>query len=231
MSQLLHARWLFPFAAVAASSLCAALIATSDAQAAGEDTQLDRLNSAGHTLEWNWNPPGHSQRYGHAETLVQADLSGVRTQLLDFSHYKDLSGGKFKTSRMIAKDGDNTDVYFQVPVMHGMLTLWYVSRFGPMQVEAPGHELVEGRFVRGNIKDMHLQFEMRKVDERFTILSCNLYVLPSFPAPQSAVDEELRDACKDAVEAVRDRSQGFKGDVPFVTPAQSVPAAAARAAQ
>jgi len=226
VSQLFHARWLLPFAAVAAFSL----FAHSDAQAASDDTQLDRLNSAGHTLKWNWNPPGHQERYGHAETLVQAPLDTVRTQVLDFGHYKDLSGGKFKTSRMIAKEGDNTDVYFQVPVMKGMLTLWYVSRFGPLQVASAGNEMVEGRFVRGNIKDMHLQMKMRKVDDRFTIMSCDLYVLPTFPAPQSAVDEELRDACKDAVEAVRDRSQGFKGDVPFVTP-PSTALPAARAGQ
>jgi len=221
VSQVLHARWLVPFAAVAAVSL----FAPTDAHAASDDAQLDRLNSAGHTLKWNWNPPGHQERYGHAETLVQAPMAAVRTQVLDFSHYKDLSGGKFKTSRMVAKEGDNTDVYFQVPVMHGMLTLWYVSRFTPTQVAAPGAEMVEGKFVRGNVKDMHVQFKMRKVDERFTIMSCDLYVAPTFPAPQSAVDEELRDACKDAVEAVRDRSQGFKGDVPFVThPSQTPPA-------
>ncbi|WP_394827211.1 hypothetical protein [Pendulispora albinea] len=203
------------------------LLAPADAHAESDDTQLDRLNSAGHTLKWNWNPPGRQERYGHAETLVQAPLASVRAQVLDFSHYKDLSGGKFKTSRMIAKEGDNTDVYFQVPVMKGMLTLWYVSRFGPTQVSSPGNEMVEGRFVRGNIKDMHLQMKMRRVDDRFTIMSCDLYVLPTFPAPQSAVDEELRDACKDAVEAVRDKAQGFKGDVPFVTPAAPLPAARA----
>ena len=223
MSQSLHARWLFPLAAVAAISL----VASTDAQAASDDTQLDRLNSAGHTLEWNWNPPGRQVRYGHAETLVQAGLPAVRTQVLDFSHYKDLSGGKFKTSRMIAKDGDNTDVYFQVPVMHGVITLWYVARFGALQVAAPGDESIEGKFVRGNIKDMNLQFKMRRIDDRFSILSCDLYLQPSFPAPQSAVDEELRDACKDAVNAVRDKAQGFKGDVPFVTPPPSPAAASA----
>ncbi|WP_394831830.1 hypothetical protein LVJ94_35475 [Pendulispora rubella] len=222
MSQLLHARWLLPFAAVAAVSLCA----PSHAEAASEDTQLERLNSAGHTLKWNWNPPGRQERYGHAETLVQAPLAGVRTQVLDFSHYKDLSGGKFKQSRMVGKEGGNTDVYFQVPVMKGLLSIWYVSRFTPPQVPAPGVEMVEGRFVRGNIKDMHIQLKMRQIDERFTVMSCDLYVEPNLPAPQSAVDEELRDACKDAVEAIRDKSQGFKGDVPFVTPPASTPPAA-----
>jgi len=79
------------------------LFAHSDAQAATMIRSLTASNSAGHTLKWNWNPPGRAERYGHAETLVQAPLEAVRTQVLDFSHYKDLSGGKFKTSRMIAK--------------------------------------------------------------------------------------------------------------------------------
>jgi hypothetical protein len=221
--QAVHLRSLIPAAAVAALSL----FSVSDAQADNTDAQLDRLNAAGHTLKWNYVPPGKAVRYGHAEALVQAPEALVRTQMTDYSHYKDLSGGKFKTSRMVAKDGDNTDVYFQVPVMHGMLTLWYVSRFGAAKTIAPKTESVEGTFVRGNISDMHLVLTARAIDDRFSIVSCDLFVKPNLPAPQSAVDEELRDACGDAVEAVRDKSQGFKGTVPFVTAPPNPPAARA----
>jgi len=65
---------------------------------------------------------------------------------------------------------------------------------------------------------MHIQMKMRKVDDRFTIMSCDLYVLPTFPG---AAVRRRRKNCvtraKMPCEAVRDKSQGFKGDVPFVT--------------
>lgn len=219
MLHSLHPRWLLSFTAVAALSLSTPAIAEEKPS----DAQLERLNAAGRTLKWNYVRQGKGVRYGYAEALVQAPASNVRTHMMDYAHYKDLSGGKFKTSRMIAKEGQSTDVYFQVPVMHGMITLWYVSRFGPVQTVAPNTERVEGTFVRGNIKDMHLVLTARAVNERFSVISCDLYVKPNLAAPQSAVDEELRDACGDAVEAVRDKAQGFKGSVPFVTPPPEPP--------
>ena len=183
------------------------------------DAQLDRLASAGHTLKWNWTPPWRAERYGHAETLVAAPLAAVRAQVTDFPHYRDFAPDKFKNARMVDKEGQNVDMYFQVPIMHGVLMLWYVSRFGPPRVVQPGTEVVEGKFVRGNIKDMHLVMTMRKIDDAHTIVSCDLLLLPNMVAPQSAVDEELRDAAQQAVDAVRDRSQGQKGDIPYARPA------------
>jgi len=82
---------------------------------------------------------------------VQAPLEAVRTQVLDFSHYKDLSGGKFKTARMIAKEGDNTDVYFQVPVLRNAHPLVRLP-FRPDAGVVRGKKMVGGQFVRGNIK-------------------------------------------------------------------------------
>lgn len=194
---------LFPL--LAAAALC---FTPTDARASGEDPQLSRLNNAGHSLKWNWTPPGRTERYGHAEALIRAPLSAVRAQVMDFPRYRDLAPDKFKTSRMVAKDGANIDMYFQIPVMHGMVTLWYVARFGAVKTIAPGVEQVEGKFIRGNIKDMNIFLTMKTVDDRFTILSCDLMVVPNLPAPQSAVDEELRDAAMNGVDAIHDRAQG-----------------------
>jgi len=187
-------------------------------EARADDAQLDRLASAGHTLKWNWTPPWRADRYGHAEVIVAAPMAAVRAQVTDFPHYREFAPDKFKNVRMIDKQGQNVDMYFQVPIMHGVVTLWYVSRFGPTRVVQPGLETVEGKFVKGNIKDMHIVLTMRKVDDTHTILSCDLLLLPNMVAPQSAIDEELRDASQQAVDAIRDRSQGQKGDVPFVRP-------------
>jgi hypothetical protein len=191
------------------------LFVPSVAAASPADPQLDRLANAGHTLKWNWTPPWRAERYGHAEVLIAAPLAQVRSQVTDFPHYREFAPDKFKNARMVGKDGANVDMYFQVPIMHGMMTLWYVTRFAPSRVSAPETEIVEGRYVKGNIKDMHIVMTMRKVDDRFTILSCDLLLLPNLAAPQGAIDEELRDAAQQAVDAVRDKSQLQKGDVPY----------------
>lgn len=168
-------------------------------------TQVAQLRQDPGPVRTNWVPPGKSERYGHAEGLVAAPLSDVRARLVDFAHYKELCGPKFKTVRVVKKDGDATDLYFRLPIMRGIVTLWYVTRFAPARhVEGVG-EVVEGRFVEGNVKDMHIALVARPADERTTVLSCDILLSIGIPAPQSAIDEELRDACGDAIRAVRER--------------------------
>ncbi len=207
----MSSRWLFP--AIAAAALFASVAAPAFAQnvpsaPAADDPDVARIAAAGHSLKWNWTPPGKSERYGHAEVLVNAPASSVRAQVQDFGHYKDLVPSKFKNAHVIAKENGNTDVYMQVPILHGMLTLWDVVRFGPSKSVAPGVDVVEGHLVRGNVKEMNPIWTVRQVDENWTLLKFDLLLLPNIPAPQSAIDEELRDAAMQAVDAIHDRAQG-----------------------
>jgi hypothetical protein len=126
--------------------------------------------------------------------------------VLDFSNYKSLAPDKFKTAKMIAKEDGHVDVYFQVPVMKGLMMIWYVTRFPEHTQKLPnGAELEDGRFVKGNIDDMELAITMRSVAPTETILSIDLMIVPHLPAPQSALDETFRDAAGDAVEALKKR--------------------------
>jgi hypothetical protein len=167
--------------------------------------QLARLAKDPGPIKSNWVPPGRSARYGHAEGLVAAPFEAVKARVGDFMHYKELAGPKFKSVKVVAKEGDLTDVYFNLPIMHGLVTLWYVTRFAPPRAGAGGaDQVVEGTFVKGNIKDMHIAFTVRHgADDTGTVLVCDLVLGLAIPAPQSAVDEELRDACGDAINSVR----------------------------
>jgi hypothetical protein len=166
--------------------------------------QLERLKKDPGPLKSNWVPPGKTERYGHAEGLIAAPYDAVRAKLVDFAHYKDLAGPKFKNVRIVGKEASGTDVYFQLPIMKGLVTIWYVTRFPGPRPAAGGGEVVEGAFVKGNIKGMHIALTIRPGDEpEKTVLVCDLLLSPNVPAPQGAVDEELRDACGDAVKAVR----------------------------
>ncbi|MBX3219860.1 MAG: hypothetical protein KF795_05025 [Labilithrix sp.] len=167
------------------------------------DAQLERLKRDPGPIKSNWVPPGKSDRYGHAEGLINAKADAVRAKLLDFTRYKDLAGPKFKSVRVVDKQGQNTDVYFQLPIMRGLVTIWYVTRFPPSRTTGGG-DVLEGTFVKGNIKGMHIAFTVRPgTEEANSVLVCDLVLRPSIPAPQSALDEELRDACGDAINSLR----------------------------
>jgi ribosome-associated toxin RatA of RatAB toxin-antitoxin module len=196
--------------------VAAALLALAPKGArADEDPDIERIVSAGHSLRWNWTPPGKDQRYGHAEVLINAPQAVVRAIVADFGHYKDFVPQKFHNARIIGRQAGNTDVYMQVPVFNGMVTLWDVVRFAPARVVGPGTEVLEGRLVKGNVRDMDAVWTTRAVNENWTVLKFDLFLALSIPAPQGAVDEALRDAAGDAVNAIHDRAQGHSRWVPW----------------
>jgi len=172
---------------------------------ATQDPEVAKL-ADGHSVKWNYVPAGKTARYGHSEVLISAPASYVRELMLDYAHYKDFSAGKFKTSRVVDKTDTSTDLYIQVPLFHGMIMLWQVLRFENLHPTSNGTEVLHGSYVRGNVKGSEVTFTMRPVGDK-TILKADLVVAPDFAAPQSAIDEELRDACQNAVDAVQARAQ------------------------
>jgi hypothetical protein len=188
------------------------------ANADGRDPDAVRIAAAGHSLKWNWTPPGRADRYGHAETLVHAPLSAVRQHVLDFGRYREFVPNRFRTSRVVGHQPDGSvDVYLQVAVLHGMVTLWDVARFAPPRSSGTGSEIVEGHMVpgKGNVDDMVAVWTIRAIGDEWTLLKFDLLLKPGMPAPQSAVDEELRDSALYAVDAVHDRAQGSSGIAPW----------------
>jgi hypothetical protein len=167
--------------------------------------QLDRLAKDPGPIKTNWTPPGKSERYGHAEGIIAAPYDAVKTRLLDFPRYKELAGPKFKKVSVVDKTANGTDLYFQLPIMKGLVTIWYVTRFATARPGMGGADVIEGKFVKGNIKDMQIVFTLRPGPEQKTILVCDLNLALNIPAPQDLLDEELRDACGDALNAVRAR--------------------------
>jgi hypothetical protein len=193
----------------------ASLVLTPTVGRADErDPDAARISTAGHSLKWNWTPPGRADRYGHAETLVHAPLASVRARVLDFGRYHEIMPEKFRASRVIGHSPDGSaDVYVQIAILHGMVLLWDVTRFAPVHSVAPGLDVVEGRMVsgKGNIEDLNVVWTIHALDDEWTVLKLDLLLKPGLPAPQSAVDEELRDSAMNAVDAIHDRAQGSPG--------------------
>src|SRR5438552_18472719 len=92
--------WLIAPVLVAASL---ALLPGS-ARADGDvNADAQRLSQLGHSVKTNIVPAGKSDRYGHAEVLINAPLAKVRQQVTDYAHYKDLVPEKFHNARVVDK--------------------------------------------------------------------------------------------------------------------------------
>jgi ribosome-associated toxin RatA of RatAB toxin-antitoxin module len=171
-----------------------------------DDAELARL-SDGHSFRTNYQPAGVPDRYGRAEILVKAPLGTLHKLVLDYARYKEFTGGKFHASRVIGKTPLGTEVYFQLPVMNGMITLWQVFRFQEIAPLAPGWAMVEGWYIKGNIGRGNAAWTLHAIDDERTLVTFDLLVVPNVPLPQSLIDDGLRNAAGEAVEAIRARAE------------------------
>jgi hypothetical protein len=172
----------------------------------GEEADLALL-ADGHSQRTNYQPAGITDRYGRAQILVNAPIGIVHRLVLDYGHYKEFTGGKFHTSRVIGKSAGGTEVYFQLSVMDGMITLWQIFRFQELKPLARGWAMVEGWYVKGNIGRGNAAWTLHAIDDSRTVLTFDLLILPNVPLPQSLLDEGLRNAAGEAVEAIRNRAE------------------------
>ena len=177
------------------------------AQSSTSDSDAARLEAAGGTATWSFVPIGRHERFGHAEMLVTAPLDLVRAQATDFAHYKDMSRGRVNRSHLVDRHAGTTDVYLQVPVLHGMVMLWEILRFSDVRRAPDGSESFTGTLVRGNVRAAEMSIHIKPAGNGRSIVECNLLVTPEFFAPQSMVDAELRDAAANIVHAFGERAQ------------------------
>jgi hypothetical protein len=178
-----------------------------------KDPQVARLLNEKKTPRWNAPVAGSKERYGHAEALVDAPADQVAKTAVDFRGYKDLHR-KFKTARVIGKEGDATDVYMRYPVTIGALTieLHEIMRFSPPRMSGTNH-VIEARGLKGDMKSGHTIITVKPIDAKHCVLEVDVLLVPSLPAPQSFIDEELRDGAGDFVSTIRDKAQGRVGPV------------------
>jgi hypothetical protein len=208
--RMVSARWIGSLLAIGG------LVVSSPVAADARDGDAVRIAAAGHSLDWTWTPPGRTERFGHGETLIHAPLAQVRKTVLDFSRYKDL-GPDIKTSRVVGREPDgSTDVYIRIGVLNDLLSFWNVTRFAPLRQE-PGVEVIEGHMLpgKGNIDDSVVKWTMHSAGDEWTVLKFDALLRPGVPAPQSLIDNTLRESAVHTVESVRDRLQDKSGGQPY----------------
>jgi hypothetical protein len=146
------------------------------------------------------------QRDHECEAAIEASLDRVRALVTDYDHYATIMP-KFGRSRVIKRGAEGADVYLQVPVLHGAGHLWAMVRFtGPTPTGAG--ERIEGTYLHeGNVSAFHCAWTLSRIDDTHTLLHLALLLLPKIPLPQSIIDKELNDACRDALGGIKSHAE------------------------
>src|SRR5690349_6362989 len=120
--------------------------------------------------------PNDSLIAGAARARVASTHDTLRSVLTDYGHYSQIIT-RFEKARIVGKVGQQTDVYLEVPILHGATKVRAVVRFDPPKTE--GTDLViRGRMVKGNVKRLDSTWRVRKVDETSADLVLELLIVP-----------------------------------------------------
>jgi len=149
--------------------------------------------------------PNSGLEAGAARVLVQAPADMARAVVTDYAKYSSIMT-RFKNARVLGRSGANTDVYLEVPILNGATNIWAVVRFAPPETRG-NQEIVRGRLVKGNVKRLDATWRIEKVNEKHSVLSLELLMVPDLPAPKSLVSNELRKAAGKAVNAARNEAE------------------------
>lgn len=138
---------------------------------------------------------------GAARVLVQAPAATARSVVTDYAKYSQIIT-RFKSARVVGHSGDKTDVYLEVPILNGAAKIWAIVRFAPPETRG-NQQIVRGRLVKGNVKRLDATWRIETLDEKKTVLSLELLMVPDLPAPNSMISGELKKAAGKAVNAAR----------------------------
>jgi ribosome-associated toxin RatA of RatAB toxin-antitoxin module len=141
--------------------------------------------------------PGSPIDGGGARGGVQAPDAIVSEVVTDFAAYARFIE-KVRNSRVVARNQNSTDMYFEIPILHGLTKVWAVLRFAPARSEGSSR-VIKGRMIKGNAKRLDITWRLQKLGDRSTQLTAELLLDMKFPAPDSMVLDTVRRAAHRAM--------------------------------
>ncbi len=177
----------------------------TDSRAA--DDEATRLEHRGRAERYTkaTTSPKNSIDTGGAAIYVHAPIDVVRRVVTDYRNYEKTIKS-FKKSKLLSRNKGVSEVYLEVPILHGAATVWVVAVIGQPVIEG-NEEKITARMLRGNVDDFRAVWRLRAVDAEHTIVKLELLVDPSLPAPASLVTPELCTASENAVTGVRKQAE------------------------
>ena len=189
--------------AIVMTTLSLALLATAaSAESSEEAKRLMKLRDA---ERYEVSTSHRATKAGAARVHIAAPVANVKKAVTDFKNYSKFIG-KFDKSKVVGRDGKNTDVYLQVPILKGAAKVWAVVRFGPIK-SVDGEEVLEGHMIKGNVSRLDAWWRIKEIDDENTQLNLELLIVSKLPVPGSVVTGEASYAADEAVIGSRDRSE------------------------
>jgi len=152
---------------------------------------------------------GTSNRAGAARAGVDADARRVESVVTDYAGYARFID-QFERARVVGRAKTATDLYLDIPILHGLAKIWAVVRFQP-PVRAANSTLIQGRMIKGNVKRLDVTWRIDRVEEKYTRLAAELLIDISLPAPESAVLKTVKRAAAQAVKGARREAETRRG--------------------
>lgn len=177
---------------VTAAALCALALGTAAPLRAADAREIQG---------YDVHVPNAALSAGAAKARVLSTHETLRSVVTDYPHYSQIIT-RFEKARVVGRVGQQTDVYLEVPILHGATKVWAIVRFDPPKTEGTD-EVIRGRMVKGNVKRLDSTWRVRKVDETTAELVLELLIVPDVPAPRSLVVSEVRRAAMRAVSGAR----------------------------
>ena len=196
------------------AAFAALTLSLTTGSARAEDEEASKLANRGKALRYDAThsePTTSKIGWGGAAILVNAPMNQVRQVVTDYRNYEKFIK-PFDSSKLISKKNGASEVYLQVPVMHGAAKIWAVVKIAAPVKDGDGEKIV-ARYVKGNVDDFVAVWRLRPTEDGGgTVLKLELLVDPKLPLPNSMVTGELKYAADLAVTAVRDRLEKPNAD-------------------
>jgi len=145
--------------------------------------------------------PQSDRPAGGARTVVPASPELVKSVVVDYANYAGYIK-PFEKSRVVGKSGSKTDVYLEVPILKGAAKIWAVVRFDPPK-KVGETEIITGRMIKGNVKQLHANWKLRRTVDNRTELQLEFLIVPNLPVPDSLLSSEARYAAFKAVSGLK----------------------------
>lgn len=169
------------------------------------DALAVELFKLAHEKRSHFVEPTTKLTWGRAQVFVDAPMKHVRSAITDYGNWASFIP-RFKKSKVLTSNAQGTEVFLQIPVLKGAVTLWGVVRFAPPVAEGKGEKIV-GKFVQGNVEDLQASWHYRPIDETHSVVTLDLYVQPKMIVPESVMVGQREWAAAEAVLGIRDRAQ------------------------
>ncbi|HEY6727545.1 MAG TPA: hypothetical protein VI197_26095, partial [Polyangiaceae bacterium] len=117
---------------------------------------------------------------------------------------------QFERARVVGRGKTGTDLYLDIPILHGLAKIWAVVRFQP-PVRSANSSLIHGRMIKGNVKRLDITWRIDRVEDKYTRLAAELLLDISLPAPESAVLKTVKRAAAQAVKGARNEAETHRG--------------------